>query len=254
MSMDTRDDEISSLYRAAAKDGPPPALDRLILNAATAAASPSKPAKRWWQNLALPVQLAASVMLVGLVVLMAERDSGVPTPTGTSKETARETLAERPTPPGITVLADASAPPSPRSEPPAKAAPPAAARAKAESLTNSPSLAETRAARPAVLDTAAPPASPAAAPVAAPAVATALPQAEMKGEFTADAASKRTAARSLAGAAAPPAETAPEDWLLRIQKLADREQLGEARQELAALQKAYPRFVVPEALKKRLAP
>jgi hypothetical protein len=96
------DPALSRLYRAAADDAPPPALDAAILAAAHGAVAPRLTPKRtWWQRLRLPISVAATLMLTVMLSLTVQQNP---------PEVAEvaESRAQRPTPAGPAPTAAAS--------------------------------------------------------------------------------------------------------------------------------------------------
>ena len=72
---DTRDEQLSRLYREAAGEEPSEAIDRAILAAARAEAAPVQPRKRaWWQTWAGPASVAATVVLTVTLTLMVQQE------------------------------------------------------------------------------------------------------------------------------------------------------------------------------------
>ncbi len=221
MSDDIRDEQLSRLYREAADDAPPEALDRAILAASRAALAP--PRRRPWRpSWTVPVGVAATLVLTVTLTLMVQREQEPP-------------LIE--------------APPLPR----APAAPPEAKREAARREAEGP-LAAPAPAPEATRPASPPPAGgqkdlPAAATEAAGAADPASPAAAMRRQSApaADAVEMRAKAAPLrkqaAGAAA--ART-PEQWLEEIRQLKNQGREKEAAEALAEFRQAYPDHRLPE--------
>lgn len=243
---DTRDEQLSRLYREAAGEEPSEAIDRAILAAARAEAAPVQPRKRaWWQTWAGPASVAATVVLTVTLTLMVQQEQ-------------EHAFIEAP--PSKGEAADSAV--KPASPPPAvkqEAAPREAERVVGATRQAQEAAEAAPAPKPLARETKAEPAAPAGAlapraPMAEPAelAAPAKPAAVMRQQAApaADAVELRARSAPLRKEAvgAAPART-PEQWLEDIRRLKQQGKDKEAAEALADFRKAYPDFRLPDDLR-----
>lgn len=261
---------LSRLYRAAAGDEPPAALDAVILKAARAAVTqkPLPMPQPWWKRLRAPVTVAATVMLAVMLTLTVDRNPpqvGQESTQQSTQQSPREAVQKAiPSPlpapaPASAVPADAGAsradhvgvasgraPAAPavmvdRAEKKAKAtdsvpaapqmaAPPAAMESRSEAAATG--KLENAEGRGGALPERARSADAALAPAPAPAMAPAGAAAAMR-----ESTAKRVAPR-------------PEIvWLEEVRSLRRQGREEEAARRLAEFRAAYPDYPLPEDLK-----
>jgi hypothetical protein len=261
---------LSRLYRAAAGDEPPAALDAAILKAARAAVTQKSllMPQPWWKRLRAPVTIAATVMLAVMLTLTVDRNppqvvqestqQSTPQP---AREAAQKAMPSPAPAPASAVPADSGAsradhvgaarermPAAPavivdRAERKAKAtdsvpaapqmaAPPAAMESRGEASTAATGKLENAEGRGGALPERARSADAALAPASAPAMAPAGAAAAMR-----ESTAKRVAPR-------------PEIvWLDEIRSLRRQGREEEAARRLAEFRTAYPDYPLPEDLK-----
>jgi len=266
------DPKLSQIYREAASEGPPAALDAAILAAARKhVAQPQRRERSAWLRWMAPASAIATLVLGVSIALLVEREQPEPTrdmsvhpirslpqspppagETDSAKATAAdsaapEAAAKREAPaaaapviaPAATVPAQAPAAPTP----PAPLAFPAESRAKAgapgmaapkaaESKMSAPTAAESKTMRESNAARDAAPGSAAAGASAAPAAAPPAP----------------AAAGSIAPQRGQSAQRSPEAWLEDISRLKREGRDKEAAEQLAEFRKAYPAYALPERL------
>ncbi len=255
---------LTQAYRELGAEEPPRALDEAILAAAR------KPTRPWTQRWAVPLSLAAVLVLSVTVTLrMQHEQPGVEAPTQMAKQTApaspappaaeaeRKLKVEDPLKQGAVAPArersartsaarnEVREEPNPFADqrrdqvaatpaaPPAPAAEPVLS-SRADSLRSAESSVTGGAARQMEERTARDAESVSRAPQAGPAPAPAL------------------AKRAELGAAAKPAAESPERELERIAQLRRDGRHEEADQALAEFRKRYPEFRIPEAMRERV--
>jgi hypothetical protein len=257
---------LSRLYRAAAGDEPPAALDAAILKAARAAVTPSPVPmpQPWWKRLRAPVTVAATVMLAVMLTLTVDRN-----PPQVAQESKQES-----TPQPVREAAQKVMP----SSAPASAVPADAGASRAdhvgvakERMPAAPAVIVDRAEKkakaadsvPAAPQMAAPPAVIESRGEAATAATGKIENAEGRGGAlperarSADAAPAPAPAMAPAGAAAAMREStakraAPRPeivWLEEIRSLRRQGREEEAARRLAEFRTAYPDYPLPEDLK-----
>jgi hypothetical protein len=263
---------LSRLYRAAAGDEPPAALDAAILKAARAAVTQKTlpMPQPWWKRLRAPVTIAATVMLAVMLTLTVDRNPPQVVQESTPQSTpqsARESVQKAmPSPlpaPASAVPADSGAsradhvgaarermPAAPavivdRAEKKAKAtdsvpaapqlvAPPAAMESRGEATTAATGKLENAEGRSGALPERARSADAALAPAPAPAPA------------MAPAGAAAAMRESTAKRVAPRPEIV---WLEEIRSLRRQGREEEAARRLAEFRTAYPDYPLPEDLK-----
>jgi hypothetical protein len=259
---------LSRLYRAAAGDEPPAALDAAILKAARAAVTQKSllMPQPWWKRLRAPVTIAATVMLAVMLTLTVDRNppqvvqestqQSTPQP---AREAAQKAMPSPAPAPASAVPADSGA---------SRADHVGAAR---ERMPAAPAVIVDRAERkakatdsvPAAPQMAAPPAVIESRGEAATAATGKIENAEGRGGAlperarSADAAPAPAPAMAPAGAAAAMREStakraAPRPeivWLEEIRSLRRQGREEEAARRLAEFRTAYPDYPLPEDLK-----
>lgn len=269
------DEALSRAYRHVATDGPPPALDALILAAAHREAVPRPLARGvpWWRRALAPVGVLASVVVTVSLVLMIEREqhdllpasapASMPVaepelakpavPTELSAKKKEETLRQAPAPRTAAVpTRTAPLAPAPASAPALVPAPtqdsvPKSSPTAAESIGDAKSIyGETRS-EPAQSAAGAASAEkkflPEVLPVAAP-----PPAAADVAESRARAV--QSAPRREAGVADKmQASRTPENWIEDIRRLRREGHEAEAKAQLTAFRLAYPDYRLPDDLK-----
>jgi len=227
---DTRDEQLSRLYREAAGEEPSEAMDRAILAAARAEAARIQPRKRaWWQTWAGPASVAATVVLTVTLTLMVQQEQ-------------EHAFIEAP--PSKGEAADSAV--KPALPPPAvkqEAAPREAERVVGATRQAQEAAEAAPAPKPLARETKAEPAAPAGA------LAPRAPMTE-PAEPAADAVELRARSAPLRKEAvgAAPART-PEEWLEDIRRLKQQGKDKEAAEALADFRKAYPDFRLPDDLR-----
>ncbi len=227
------DPKLSRLYREAATEEPPAAVDAAILAAARKhAARPERRKHASWLSWMAPVSAVATLVVGVSIALLVERDQPAPArdmtirpiaPRPQSAAPARASESVKANTAGSAAAAakaEAAAPVPRPAAPPAPAAQafPAESRAKA---SESRTMQESNVARDAAPGAAAP-----SVPAAAP------------------------AAGRLAPLRQPSVQRSPESWLEEIGRLKREGHDKEAARQLAEFRKAYPEHPVPEALLK----
>lgn len=240
---DLRDKQLSRLYRDAAGDEPPEALDRAILAAARAEAAPAKARKRaWWQTWAGPASVAATVVLTVTLTLMVQQEQELPAPEAPPTKTDAADLAVKPSGPPIKAKQEDA---RREAERPVEAPRPAQEAAPAPMpFTN-----ETKALPVAPADAGA-----SRAPMAetVESVAPAKPAAVMRQQAApaADAVELRAKSAPLRKEAVGAAlARTPGQWLEDIRQLRHQGKEKEATEALAEFRKAYPDYRLPEDLR-----
>lgn len=240
---DTRDEQLSRLYREAAGEEPSEAMDRAILAAARAEAAPVQPRKRaWWQTWAAPAGVAVTVVLTVTLTLMVQQEQELPAPKAPPAKTDEVDPAVKPSVPQIKANQEDARPEAERPvEPPRPAQPPWPAPMP---------LAREKKAEPVAPSGAVAPRAPMAE--SAESAAPAIPAAEMRRQAApaADAVELRAKSAPLRKEAvgAAPART-PEQWLEDIRRLKQQGKDKEAAAALADFRKAYPDFRLPDDLR-----
>ena len=262
MALNHHDQEIVDLYHEGSTDEPPPRLDAAILSAAreALAASPTPSAAQrktgWWKRFSVPAQFAVSFMLVAMLSVLLTREADVP-PMPHGEKTKAVVPADS--------SVDSVAPVAPQTE--SDAVPPAASlQAKRPALSELTAKAEREEKSPEKRKTHADfvEASARQSPVSAPAAEALKLQdaAEISPPMPAMAPAPQAVAKP-ARKAEPMASVAKEnravqrsvkDWLDEMTVLLDQGRIVEARRLAEAFQKAYPDEVLPDQLKKCLAP
>ena len=265
MALNHHDQEIVDLYHEGSTDEPPPRLDAAILSAAreALAASPTPSAAQrktgWWKRFSVPAQFAVSFMLVAMLSILLTREADVPpmpnrekaesvAPAGNSVEQAAPVM-----------LQSESAVEPPAASPQAKRPALSESRAKTEAAKEPPQQRKMSALRADSAQASAP-----QSPLAAPVTESFRSQdaAEISPPMPAMAPAPQAVAKP-ARKAEPMASVAKEnravqrsvkDWLDEMTVLLDQGRIVEARRLAEAFQKAYPDEVLPDNLKKRLAP
>jgi hypothetical protein len=274
----TKDDEISRLYREAAKAEPPPALDAAIRAAAREALAVRPPATAApaWRRWRLPVGVFATLVLTVSLTLLVERE----------QLRDRETKSSAPSAP---LARDAALAPAASVATPAPAGPSSTSAPAAAPASPAPQAAPPPAEKPNVRRAEVPQAPAAAArsaeaaPRAEPALAPPVGPVPLEGRADAEMAKPRAAAetgasgRAAASAAqdrapmpmerapAAPAtllkqeskaapqgaavQRSPELWLEDIRRLRREGRADEARAQLADFVRAYPAYPLPEDLR-----
>lgn len=236
------DPKLSRLYREAASEGPPSAVDAAILAAARKqAARPERRARASWLSWIAPASAIATLVVGVSIAFLVDREQPE-----TSRDTKIRPIAKRPQ----------SAPPASAGEStqakPAGSAAPAAAKIEAPA-----------AAVPAQVPVLATPKTPAAQAFPAEsrekAAASELsaPKAASEANVARDttvgamsAGAPPAAAAKLAPLRQPAAQRSPQAWLDEIGRLKREGRDKEATEQLAEFRKAYPTYSVPETLLK----
>lgn len=243
-----RDAGLSRLYRSAADEVPPAALDAAILQAARDAVAP--PAARvvpWWKRLLVPAGVAATMLFAVMLTLTMERHS-----------------------PDSVEVSSQKAEPAPAAAAPLSPAQPAVSKGRADQAATA------RETTPAAMPSAAAPTEkkmkaaplvrdvdlPQAMPVA-PAPATAPVSSADRLAEPATKSESRSSSDGLAAERAPAAAAAPAHefaakratpraelaWLEEIRQLRQQGRLEEAARRVAEFRRAYPDYPLPEDLK-----
>ncbi len=237
------DPKLSRLYREAATEGPPAAVDAAILAAARKqAARPERRTRASWLNWMAPASAIATLVVGVSIAFLVDREQPEST-----RDTKIRPIAPRPQ----------SAPPASASESaPAK---PAASAAPAAAKTEAPA-----AAAPAQVPVLATPAAPAAQAFPAERREKAAASKLSAPKAASEANVARDAAVGAMSAGAPPAAAAasrlaplrqqaaprsPQAWLDEIGRLKREGRDKEAAEQLAEFRKAYPAYSVPESLR-----
>jgi hypothetical protein len=255
------DPKLSRLYREASSEGPPAALDAVILAAARKqVAKPQRRARSAWVRWMAPASAIATLVLGVSIALLVEREQPDPTrdmsihpirPLPQSAPPARATESAKPkaagsAAPGAAANKEAAAAPA--------QAPVPAAPAQVPVLAAPAPAPATRRAEPAPPAAQAFPAEnrakAAESRMAAPKAAT---EPNVAGDSALGGASAAApAAPAAAGKLAPLRQQAmqrsPEAWLDEIGRLRREGRDKEAAEQLAEFRKAYPAHAVPESL------
>lgn len=272
-----RDAKLAALYRTAAREEPPPALDDAIRAAARRAVG-SRPQRvitpfiRSWR---VPLSIAAVMVLtVSLVTVMREEapetmwsPGGLPGEADHKRAGPAADAGESATAVPKTLLPHAQRSDSVGLRPPAQAG--SSGIGLRDNRVAPDPAAESRknmAAAEAMIRTPAPASLPATIPAPA-AGATAEGKVQSKSELaSADAALRETSrarakaapavppsalppASSMAGATQPRADLAPDKWLERIEDLRGQGKFEEARTSLAEFRKRFPDYELPASFK-----
>ena len=237
---DTRDEQLSRLYREVRGTEPPETLDRAILDAARAEAAPVKPRKRaWWQTWAGPASVTATVVLTVTLALMVQQEQEPPFIEAPPTKGDASDFAVRP----------AAPPPVAKQE---------VVPREAERVVEGTRQAREAApvAKPFASEMKAAPAGAVAprAPMAesAESVAPAKPAAVMRRQVApaADAVELRAKSAPLRKEAVGAAlARTPEQWLEDIRRLNQQGKDKEAADALADFRKAYPDYRLPDDLR-----
>lgn len=234
---DPRDEELSALYRATQEEMPSAGLDARILAAARAAATPPRevapPARpvSWTQRWRIPVALAATVLMTAtLTLLVREHEVDGIAPHASKPQAAQARKEAVPSAPAPAPAPAAAPAPERRSAVPARDTAVESIAPKDRLADHQPSVSAKRAGPPPAQPSAAPPAA-----LAAPAAARADHAAESMQAERASGAGKR--------------ESGPEQWLAEIRRLRSEGRATEAAARLAAFEKRYPQFPLPEDMK-----
>ena len=273
--MADEDRQISDLYRALGREEPPAALDAAILSASRRAAAPRR------RNWALPMSLAAVVVLSVAITVQVQRERPDLEQAAPSPASAVPRAVDAPAPIAASAGDRAQIPAAPADArpgtlPPAASALPesrarqsVAERKESGAAGNTPppfapdpAIAK-REVRAPLADrlaesdaTGAPAASAARAPVAAPSAGPSV----LPGRARGDGSAPRTASEALRAAPAAPASEAtmlardesPEDWLERIAGLRDQGRDREADAALKEFRQKHPDFVIQKPMLERV--
>ena len=237
---DERDPQVSKRYRELGAEEPPRALDEAIL------AASRKPARSWTQRWALPLSLAAVVVLSVTVTLRIQHEQpALEAPAQVRAPASKEAARPEAAPRQEAVKAERADKPAARKEPaPFQPAPPMRAPAAAEPSANVRDEAEARTAAKAAAVAPAPPAAAPASPAAVPAS-----RAAREAESGAGAVAPQAApAQALSKRAA---ET-PERELERIAQLRRDGKHEEADKALAEFRKRHPDYRIPPEVLERV--
>jgi hypothetical protein len=278
MAVTDIDPKLSRLYHEASTDGPPPALDAVIVAAARQrVGTPLRRQPRSsWSRWMLPVSVLATLVLGVSLTFLVERES--PQTTGTTEDTVTPRIPAQPQRPSATLLTEPekakaadAAPPgiTPRNEVPAVAGPGQMVLPRPTELAPAPSGTAVAAGQLASEKKLLPPAAPAAAPPASSPAAVAFPaeigtrntesglakEADAARDTAAGAASLRSSTSAADSAKAAPArlqatQRSPESWLEEIRRLRQEGREKQAMEQLAEFRKAYPAYPVPDTLLK----
>jgi len=218
------DPKLSRLYREAATEEPPAALDAAILAAARKhAARPERRKHASWLSWMAPVSAVATLVVGVSIAFLVQRDQPEP-----ARDMRIRPIAPRPR----------SAAPARTTESAEANAAGGAAAAKAEAAT-------------APLPRPAAPPAPAAQAFTGESRAKASePRTMQESNVARDAAPGAPAAARLAPLPQPSVQRSAESWLEEIGRLKREGHDKEAAQQLAEFRKAYPEHPVPEALLK----
>lgn len=238
-----REHELSRLYRAAADEVPPAALDAAILKAARdAVTAPAAPLMPWWKRLLVPAGVAATALFAVMLSLTMERNSSQ----------GPEVAIPKAAPAAATVPSPAAAPAASNARNDRAGtvgnvgqSPASPAEKKMKAAESQPPVRDL--AVPQVLP--APPAAPASAEgrLAAPAARAEQPAGgEAAALDRAPAALAAPARESAAKRAAPRAEVV---WLEEVRQLRRQGRHEEAARRLAEFRAAYPDYVLPDDMK-----
>lgn len=275
-----RDAKLAALYRAAAREEPPPALDDAIRAAArrAVASRPQRVSPSFIRSWRLPLSIAAVMILtVSLVTVMREEAPEIMFPSGGVLDDVDQKRAGPVADTGesATAVPKTLLPHAERSDS-VDLRPPAQTGSSGIGLRDS-RVAPERAAESrknmAAADamTPAPAPAPLPATISAPAAgAAAEGKVQSKSEpATADTALRESSrarieadiqppavppASRMAGAIQPRAELAPDKWLERIEELRRQGKLEEARTSLAEFRKRFPNHELPASFKEWAGP
>jgi len=249
---DPRDPQVSARYRELAREEPSARLDAAILGAARARAA--RPGVRRW---AVPVSLAAVLVLSVIVTLRIHEEapdleSGAPAPAGRTAKPATPPAPAPAEPKTAGKIAREAPQPQLRKQARPEAAEPGlradVAKRSLEKRESAPfaaapaPAAEAEAARPAEQ-------SAAGAAPAPPAVGSA---ADRMAASRAAPATAPMAARERKERAA--FEESPEKWLEHIARLRGEGRDAEADESLARFRRRYPDYRIPEAMRAKVLP
>jgi hypothetical protein len=255
-----RDDALSRVYRQAATDEPPPALDALILSAARREAAQRPPVRSvpWWRRALAPVGILATIVLTVSLTLMVQHEqqdmlpAAAPAPARVVDQAKR--LAEPAAKPVARVDSKAKKEQARPAQAPAASAPVASAPAPVlrEAAPEAPPVAEPK--PPAEsLQSQAPASLPAPAPMM---MRKAAPEAKSVDEASKPSDAAGFQERSRAVMSAPRRDSAadkpirtPEDWIEDIRRLKREGREPEAKVQLTAFRRAYPDYLLPDDLK-----
>lgn len=238
----TDDVDVSRRYRELEAQEPPRALDEAILAAATRSArSLHGSARPWTQRWAVPLSLAAVVVLSLTVTLRIQQEQpGIEVPAPLAKESGPASPA---------AVADAQ--PKPKEE-----AQPSAAAGRADRGQQQKSIARKEPAPfpPAIQDKVAAdkPSSAAPAPASAETPASRREAAGGAESSVAGTLARPESAQMQAQRAKAASADAPERELERIAELRRQERHDEADKALAEFRKRYPDFRIPQAMRERV--
>ncbi|MEK7877399.1 MAG: hypothetical protein AAB325_14550 [Pseudomonadota bacterium] len=257
-----RDARLTALYRAAAREEPPPALDDAIRAAARRAVSsrPQRVSSRFVRSWRVPLSIAAVMLLtVSLVTVMREEAPEVMLPPGGVRPLGEADHMQA----GPVLDAGESATAVPKTvEPHAQRSdrvglkPPARTGSSGIGFRDnriSPDPAagsrKDRVAAEAVTRTPAPAPVPAAIPELAAGAAMREPSRARVAAAPAAQPSASPPASQIAGTILPRADLPPEKWLERIEQLRRQGKLEAARTSLAEFRKRYPDYELPASFK-----
>ncbi len=249
--MNEIDPKISRLYREAANEVPPPALDAAILAAARAQAARPAPRKRSaWVRWMAPASALATLVLGVSIALLVQREQVIPeavermnqsapqpqnAPAADSAGSANTRAADRAAP-AVPAKKEAPAAAAPAPALPAQRSQPgAAAKATAEAF---PAERGTLSAEPA----------PAAAGAAAPQNASSANAARDAASGRMEAGAPAAAAGKLAPMRQGAAPRSAAAWLEDIRRLRQQGRDAEAAEQLAQFRRAYPGYAIPPDL------
>jgi len=250
-----RDPKVAAAYRALGAEEPPRALDDAILSAAR------QPQRGWTRRYAVPLSLAAAVVLSVTVTLRIQHERpGIESPVASAPEATPM--------PSVPTAPAAQAPLKLKAETQIKAPSDAPAPQRAKTLANEEPRAFSRSMREQA------PAAPAAAPPPAPAVAssgvavmadrrdaaraessvsgTLARQAEERTSRDADAAARAPQVGPVQALAKRSVQETPEQELERIAALRRDGRHEEADKALAEFRKRLPEYKIPEPVLERV--
>lgn len=232
---------IRQSYREASRAEPEPSLDARILAAAREAVAKPSPRPARWSWLVLPIG-AAAVAILATTLVLRTGPTGDTTPAKMAAAPQPSARAERPqtkSTPEPRVADATPARPTDGALPRLPAQPP---RHQTETAMQKADSTKARAAAPSLAGNAAErePAGPSTASLAKGPVASA-PEPD-----AVDAAPADKSAAAAATGAPPGGVPDPEKWLEDIRRLRREGKLEEARNSLAELRRAHPRYAIPQ--------
>lgn len=244
MRDNTQEAAITRIYRDAATETPPPAIDAAVLRQARAASATR--ASRWsWGGWQARFAVLATVV-ISFTLLLFSQQPGQDAPGMNAIRELREPAKAEAAPGGPAARHGVS--PQQRAPDTAARSAPVESAQDAMSKIVVPAPVESGPAGPAPSPALAQPAPPAAPAADKPSPPQRMPEAErrVRDGVAVPAARAGAAANSAIERAAP--LRAPDEWIARIRELRKQGQMAEAARELDALRKRHPELQLPQDL------